>query len=67
MNDYDFLYALDSAKTRTVYARVTLLNFDESPIEAIEGKITSGSINVDRASAVRRSCSFSMVAAVIDT
>lgn len=67
MNDYDFLYALDSTKARTVYARVTLLNFDESPIEAIEGKITSGSINVDGASAVRRSCSFSMVAAVIDT
>ena len=54
MNDYDFLYALDNTKARTIYARVTLLNFDESPIEAIEGKITSGYINVYGDSAVRR-------------
>lgn len=67
MNKYDFLYELDKTKTRTVYARVILLNFDESPIETIEGKITSGSINVDGASAVRRTCSFSMIASVIDT
>jgi hypothetical protein len=32
------------------------------PIEYIEGKVTGGSINVDGNSAVRRTCTLSMVA-----
>jgi hypothetical protein len=32
------------------------------PIEYIEGKVTSGSINVDGSSAVRRSCNLTLVA-----
>jgi hypothetical protein len=37
------------------------MTFDELPIETIEGKITTGSINIDGSSAVRRSCSLTMV------
>ena len=60
--DLDFLRQLDLQKNKTVYAKVILLTFnDEAPIEEIQGKITSGSINVDGASAVRRTCSLSMV------
>ena len=65
--NYDFLNEVIKHRLHTVYARVILLNLDESPIETIEGRITSGSINVDGASAVRRSCSFSMVSSVLDT
>jgi hypothetical protein len=32
------------------------------PLEQIEGKVTSGSINIDGASAIRRTCSLSLVA-----
>jgi hypothetical protein len=32
------------------------------PLESIEGRVTAGSINVDGASAVRRTCSLTMVA-----
>ena len=32
------------------------------PIELIEGKVTSGSINIDGASAIRRTCSLSLIA-----
>jgi hypothetical protein len=49
-------------RSRTIYARITPLAFKtEEPGEGIEGKITSGSINVDGSSAVRRTCSLSLV------
>lgn len=65
--NYDFLNEIISHRSHIVYARVVLLSLDETPIETIEGRITSGSINVDGASAVRRTCSFSMISSVLDT
>ena len=62
MYDMDFLKKLDLQKNKTIYARITSLQFNESPIETIEGKVTQGSINIDGASAVRRTCSLTMVA-----
>ncbi len=64
--DKDFLLKLDKSKDKTIYARITALQFDESPIEYIEGRVTQGSINIDGNSAVRRSCSLSMVAQEYD-
>lgn len=63
MDDLEFLKELHSQKNRVLYARVISLNFDEQPIEEIQGKITTGSINVDGASAVRRTCSLTISAA----
>lgn len=60
--DKEFLIQLDSQQQREVFARITALTNDELPIEYIEGKVTGGSINVDGSSAVRRTCSLSMVA-----
>ena len=62
MQQYDanFLRALDNEKNKIVYARITSLQFNELPVETIEGKVISGSINIDGASAVRRSCSLSL-------
>lgn len=60
--DKEFLLKLDKSKNKTIYARVTALKFDESPVETIEGRVTQGSINIDGASAVRRTCSLSIVA-----
>ena len=60
--DKEFLLKLDKCKNKIIYARITALNFDESPIEMIEGRVTGGSINIDGSSAVRRSCSLSIVA-----
>jgi len=47
--------------TRTIYARITRLQWDERPIERLEGRITAGSISIDGNSAVRRTCQLSMV------
>lgn len=61
LNDREFLLQIDQQHQRDVYARITLLTFQETPIEYIEGKITAGTINVDGSSAVRRTCSLTMV------
>ena len=57
----DFLKQLDLQKNKKVYARVTSLTLEELPLETLEGRITSGSINVDGQSAVRRTCQLSFV------
>lgn len=62
----NFLSQLYEHNQREVYARITALNFQEEPLEQIEGRITQGSINIDGSSAVRRSCSLTMVAQNID-
>ena len=61
MLDKEFLRKLDASLRREVYARITSLTFDEQPIECIEGRITGGSVNIDGASSVRRTCSLSLV------
>lgn len=60
--DYDFLKKLDEYRTKTIYARIIALSHDETPMETIEGRITQGSVNLDGASSVRRTCSLTMVA-----
>ena len=62
MNDKDFLKQLDLVKNKETYIKIYNLNFDEQPREEIEGKVISGSINIDGTSAVRRTCSLSIVA-----
>ena len=61
MLDKEFLRKLDASPRREVYARITSLTFDEQPIECIDGRITGGSVNIDGASSVRRTCSLSLV------
>lgn len=60
--DKEFLRQLDSSLNKVVYAKITALTMDEYPINAIEGKVTGGNISLDGASAVRRTCSLTLVA-----
>lgn len=60
MHDIEFLRALDNDRNKIIYAKVISLTRDEQPIEAIEGVVQSGSINIDGSSAVRRSCNLTM-------
>ena len=60
--DKNFLLQLDKVKHKVIYARITALTFQETPIEYIEGRVTQGSINLDGTSATRRSCSLTIVA-----
>ncbi len=54
-----FLYSLNKIVNQKQYVKITLLNWEEDPIKEIDGIISSGSINKDGNSAVRRSCNLS--------
>ena len=60
--DLDFLKKLDQNPNRETFAKIISLTFAEDPVEEITGKVTQGSINVDGGSAIRRTCSLTMIA-----
>ena len=62
MLDIEFLKRLDADREREVYAKIIALTFDEDPTEEITGKVIQGSINIDGNSAMRRSCSVTLIA-----
>ena len=64
--DLEFLRKLDLMRNKATYAKIILLTWDENPVYEIQGKITAGSINIDGDSAVRRTCSLTMVSPDVD-
>ena len=62
INDKEFLYELSQFRQKEIYAKIIALDFEENPLEQIEGKVTGGSLNIDGSSAVRRTCNLSLVA-----
>ena len=64
--DLEFLRKLDLMRNKATYAKIILLTWDENPVYEIQGKITAGSINIDETSAVRRTCSLTMVSPDVD-
>ena len=59
LNDI-FLNELFQQSEREIYARITALTWQEQAIESIEGRVSGGSVNVDGASVIRRSCSLTV-------
>ena len=53
---------LVNEKIQTTYAKIITYSFDEKPLSSIEGRVSGGSIQVNGASAVRRTLSLSMIA-----
>ena len=62
MLDKDFLKELDRTPLKEVYAEIIALNDKDEVLESIEGYITAGTINIDGASSVRRTCTLTIVA-----
>lgn len=60
--DKEFLYNLNQDRHKEIYAKIISLSFDEKPQEQIEGRVTSGSINIDGTSTVRRTCNLTLIA-----
>lgn len=61
MLDKEFLKQLDNYNNKTIYARVVALNLQEYPTQDITGIVQSGNINIDGNSAIRRSCSLTLI------
>ena len=63
LKDTSFLKELDKYNNKFYYVKIIVLDMDEKPIRAIEGRVEPGSsLNIDGSSAVRRTCSLSFVA-----
>ena len=60
LKDSSFLKSFDSIRNKEQYVKITVLNFEEKPIQAIEGRVTGGTLNLDGNSAVRRTCNLSV-------
>ena len=59
--DKEFLLRLDESHERETLVRLIALNFNEQPIETIEGYAIGGNLNIDGKSAVRRTCNITLV------
>lgn len=63
LKDKNFLRQLDLHHNHNIYAKIIVLDFNENPKEEITGRVLpGGSISVDGTSAVRRTCSLTLVA-----
>lgn len=57
-----FLKKMDEMPIKEQFVKIIVLDFLENPITEIQGKVTSGSINLNGSSAVRRTANLNMVA-----
>lgn len=57
-----FLKKMDEMPLKEQFIKIIILDFLENPITEIQGKVTSGSINLNGSSAVRRTANLNMVA-----
>lgn len=62
LKDNVFLKEIDNMKVKEQFTKITVLDFQENPIQDIQGKVTSGNINIDGNSSMRRTCNLSMIA-----
>lgn len=61
LKDSSFLKLLDRMRVKEQYVKITVLDFQENPIEEIQGRVTGGSLNLDGNSSIRRTCNLNMV------
>lgn len=66
LQDEDFLKELDLYPHTVKYAKIIALTNNERPLQEIQGKVTSGSVNIDGTAKVRRTCSLTLVTQSID-
>ena len=58
----ELIEVLDKDNQREIYAKIISLNLNEQPIEEISGKVSQGTLSIDGTSAVRRTCSLTIIA-----
>ena len=60
LNDEAFLELVNKQKIKEQFAKITLLDWEENPIQDIQGIVTGGSINLDGKSSIRRTCNLNL-------
>ena len=59
LKDSSFLSEMDLLQVQEEYVKITALDWNENPIQEIQGLITSGNGNIDGKSSMRRTCNLS--------
>ena len=54
LTDSNFLKNVNQMHIKEQYAKITILNWNEEPIQEIQGIVTGGSLNIDGKSSMRR-------------
>ena len=62
LKDQLFLDQLDSLKLKTQFVRITILSWQEESIREIQGRVTSGSVNLNGSSSLRRTANLTLFA-----
>ena len=62
LKDAPFLRKLDIENIKVHYIKIIVLDKNENPLRAIEGRVSTGSININGNSAVRRAGSLTFLA-----
>ena len=62
LNDVDFLKQVAGFHISEYYVLITVLDWSENAIQEIQGRVISGSFNIDGQSSLRRTANFSMMA-----
>lgn len=62
LKDTQFLQDFDHLRIKEQYVKITVLDFQEKPLQEIQGQVVSGSINLDGQSTVRRTCNLTFIA-----
>ena len=67
LKDAEYMYLADTQKLQNQFIKLTLLDWNENPLEEIQGIATGGTISMNGKSAVRRTCSLNMTVKDIST
>lgn len=62
LNDNNFLIELQAERIKVNYLKIVIMSFDEKPIREIQGIATSGTLNINGNSSVRRTVNLVMYA-----
>ena len=62
----EVLKYIDTIDFKTQYIKITILDNENTPLRAIEGRATGGSININGSSAVRRTGSLNLVTKYVE-
>lgn len=62
LKDSYFLKQIDTLSVKQQYLKLTILDWNEQPLNEIQGKAISGSLNIDGRSSLRRTANFTMFA-----
>ena len=61
LNDTSFLKDIAGLHIKEYFVKITVLDWQQEPIEDIQGKVVSASINIDGNSIIRRTANISMI------